>query len=89
MAEEIKKILTIEVGDGITSLKEYKKHIEALKGSLLALDKESEAYKTIATQIKAEQDKLNEVMKVGGNATNAAKDSYYALNQELVEAKKA
>lgn len=89
MAEEIKKILTIDVGDSIVSLKEYKKHIEELKGSLLALEKDSEEYKQIASEIKKEQDKLNEVMKVGNNATDVAKDSYYALNQELVETRKA
>ena len=45
MAEEVKTILTVDVGDGITSIKEYKKHIEALRGSLLALDSSSTEYK--------------------------------------------
>lgn len=89
MAEEVKTILTVDVGDGITSIKEYKKHIEALRGSLLALDSSSTEYKEIAKEIKAAQEKLNEVMRVGKNGTDVAADSYYALNEKLIKLKKA
>ena len=89
MSQEVKTVLTVDVGSGITSIKEYKKHIEDLRGSLLALDSSSEEYKEIAKEIKAEQEKLNEVMRVGKNATDVASDSYYALNEELVNARKA
>lgn len=88
MADEIKKIITIDTGQGITSLKEYKKHIDELRGSLLQLDTASEEYDATAKEIKREQDKLNEVMKVGKGYTDAADGSYNQLVQTMAELKK-
>ena len=47
MAEEVKKIITVEVGKSITSIRDFKKHIDDLRGSLLGLNEESEEYKSI------------------------------------------
>lgn len=89
MAEnEIKKVITVDLGNTSTSLKEYKKHIDDLRGSLLQLDKTSEEYDKIAKEIKTEQDKLNEVMKVGKQTTDAAEGSYNQLSQTMSELKK-
>lgn len=85
---EIKKVISVDVGNTTTSLKEYKKHIEELRGSLLQLDETSEEYAKIAQEIKNEQDKLNQVMKVGKNATDAADGSYDKLTQTMAELKK-
>ena len=83
MAEEVKKVITVEVGKSITSVRDFKKHIEDLRGALLGLNEESEEYKTIAEQIATDQAKLNEVMKVGKDNTDAASGSYNALNNQL------
>lgn len=83
MAEEVKKIITVEVGKSITSVRDFKKHIEDLRGALLGLNEESEEYKTIAEQIATDQAKLNEVMKVGKGNTDSAAGSYNELNNQL------
>lgn len=85
MATEIKKVLTIDT----TDLKEYKKHIEELRGELLVLEKGSEDYVKIEEEITRETQKLNEVLKVGKKEVTAVQGSYNALNKELVEARKA
>lgn len=85
---EIKKVITVDLGNTSTSLKEYKKHIDDLRGSLLQLDSASEEYDKISKEIKAEQDKLNEVMKVGKGITDAAEGSYNQLSQTMSELKK-
>lgn len=88
MADEIKKVISVDVGNTATTLKDYKKHIDELRGSLLQLDETSEDYAKIAQEIKNEQDKLNEVMKVGKNTTDAAEGSYNQLAQTMAELKK-
>lgn len=90
MAEhtEIKKVISVDLGNTATSLKDYKKHIDELKGSLLQLDETSEEYAKIAAEIKTEQDKLNEVMKVGKKNTDAVDGSYDKLVQTMAELKK-
>lgn len=85
---EIKKVITVDLGNTSTSLKDYKKHIDELKGSLLQLDSASEEYQKIAQEVKNEQDKLNEVMKVGKTTTDAADGSYNQLVQTMAELKK-
>ena len=85
---EIKKVITVDLGNTATLLKDYKKHIDYLRGSLLQLDSASEEYKIISKEIKAEQDKLNEVMKVGKGITDAAEGSYNQLSQTMSELKK-
>ena len=83
MAEEVKKIITVEVGKSITSIRDFKKHLDDLRGSLLGLNEESEEYKTIAEQIATDQAKLNDVMSVGKKNTDAAAGSYVDLNNQL------
>lgn len=83
MAEEVKKIISIEVGKSITSVRDFKKHIEDLRGALLALNENSDEYKQIAEEITNNQNKLNEVMAIGKKNTDAASGSYNALNNQL------
>ena len=85
---EIKKVINVDLGNTSTSLKEYKKHIDELRGSLLQLDSSSEEYAKIAQEVKDEQDKLNEVMKVGKGYTDAAEGSYNQLVQTMSDLKK-
>lgn len=70
------------------SLRSYKKEIEALKGSLLGLNKDSEEYKKIANEIQQRQSKLNEVMAVGKNHTDAIDGSLQQMRKTLSEMKK-
>lgn len=88
MADEIKKVISVDLGNTSTSLKDYKKHIDQLRGSLLQLDETSEEYAKISKEIKTEQDKLNEVMRVGKINTDAAEGSYNQLAQTMAELKK-
>ena len=83
MAEEVKKIITVEVGKSITSVRDFKKHIEDLRGALLGLNEDSEEYAQIAEQIATDQAKLNDVMKIGKTNTDAAAGSYVELNNQL------
>lgn len=85
---EIKKVITVDLGNTSTTLKDYKKHIDDLRGSLLQLDETSEEYNKIAQEIVEEQNKLNDVMKVGKQTTDAAEGSYNQLAQTMSELKK-
>lgn len=85
---EIKKVITVDLGNTSTSLKDYKKHIDDLRGSLLQLDESSEEYNKVAKEIKDEQDKLNEVMRVGKRDIDAADGSYNQLSNTMAELKK-
>jgi len=90
MAEqtEIKKTISIDLGNTTTSLKDYKKHIDELRGSLLQLDESSEEYAKICEEIKKEQDNLNKVMSVGKKDTDAAEGSYNHLVNTMAALKK-
>lgn len=70
------------------SLKDYKKEIEALKGSLLSLDKESEEYAKTVEEINNRQKKLEEVMKVTSGAAGAATNSMASMKEQLKDWKK-
>ena len=85
---EIKKTITVDLGNTATSLKEYKKHIDDLRGSLLRLDESSEEYAKVAKEIETEQNKLNDVMQVGKKNTDAAEGSYNHLTKTMSELKK-
>lgn len=67
MAENIEtKVLSVDVGGAITNIKEYKKHIEELKGTLLGLQKGTDEYNKVQVQLREEQDKLKEALKDAG-----------------------
>ena len=67
MAENIEtKVLSVDVGGAITNIKEYKKHIEELKGTLLGLQKGTDEYNKVQVQLREEQDKIKEALKDAG-----------------------
>lgn len=70
------------------SLREYKKEIESLKGSLLSLDKESDEYSKTVEEIANRQKKLEEVLNVTSSAAGAATNSMAKMKQDLKEWKK-
>ena len=78
----------VDVGDAKGNLKEYKDYIDGLKGSLLALDKGSEQYEQNAKELKAAQEKLNEVMELSKSKGDAVEGSYDNLSQTMSKLKK-
>lgn len=89
MAENIEtKVLSVDVGGAITNIKEYKKHIEELKGTLLGLEKGTEQYNAVATELVKEQQKLAEVMDVAKGKGEAVEGSYDNLSKTMSELKK-
>lgn len=81
-------VLTVDTGGAITNLKEYKQYIEDLKGTLLGLEKGTEDYKKVATELRASQEKLNEVMDVAKGRGESVKGSYDNLVATMRELKK-
>lgn len=89
MAENIEtKVLSVDVGGAITNIKEYKQHIDSLKGTLLGLEKGTEQYNAVATELVKEQQKLTEVMDVAKGKGEAVEGSYYNLSKTMSELKK-
>lgn len=89
MAENIEtKVLSVDVGGAITNIKEYKQHIDGLKGTLLGLEKGTEQYNAVATELVKEQQKLTEVMDVAKGKGEAVEGSYDNLSKTMSELKK-
>lgn len=89
MAENIEtKVLSVDVGGAITNIKEYKQHIEGLKGTLLGLEKGTEEYNDVAAELVREQQKLNEVMDVAKGKGEAVEGSYDNLSKTMSELKR-
>ena len=89
MAENIEtKVLSVDVGGAITNIKEYKQHIDGLKGTLLGLEKGTEEYNAVAKQLVKEQQKLTEVMDVAKGKGEAVEGSYDNLSKTMSELKK-
>ena len=89
MAENIEtKVLSVDVGGAITNIKEYKQHIDSLKGTLLGLEKGTEQYNAVATELVKEQQKLAEVMDVAKGKGEAVEGSYDNLSKTMSELKK-
>lgn len=89
MAENIEtKVLSVDVGGAITNIKEYKQHIDSLKGTLLGLEKGTEQYNAVANELVKEQQKLTEVMDVAKGKGEAVEGSYDNLSKTMSELKK-
>lgn len=69
------------------SLREYKKEIDSLKGSLLGLQKGSEEYATILGEVRDKEAKLKEVMSDVKQTAEVSENSMNALKQQLKEMK--
>ena len=82
-------VLEIDTGGAITNIKDFKQHIEDLKGKLLGLEKGTEEYNTVAKELQSSQQKLNEVMDVAKGKGEAVEGSYDNLVATMRELKKA
>lgn len=70
------------LGRNIDSVKELKKAITELQGSLIGLDTESQEYKDTTAKLTAAQEELTKVTQAGKTSTDAAKDSIVGMTQE-------
>ena len=85
--EEIRKIITVDTGDSNTTLKEYRQQIDNIKESMSSLDSTTEEYQSRAQELKDAQDRLNNVLKEGGDVAAHADGSYNQLEATMAELK--
>lgn len=88
MADSNTNVLTIDTGGAITNLKEFKKHLDDLKGVLLGLEKGTDDYKKVADELRVGQQKLNDVMYEARKNSEAVEGSYDALVAKMRDLKK-
>lgn len=69
------------------SLKDYKKQIDDLKGSLLNLQKGSSEYEKVLQEVRDKQNKLNEVLSDTKTAGNAAANSMAEMRESIKQMK--
>ena len=83
------KVLTIDTGNAITNVKEFKQRIEDLKGTLLGLERGTEQYNTVAKELRDNQQKLTEVMDVARGKAEGVEGSYDNLVATMRDLKTA
>lgn len=88
MATDNTKVLTVDTGDAITNLKEFKKHLDDLKGTLLGLEEGTDDYRKVAEELRSGQQKLNNVMYESKKNSAALEGSYDALVVKMRDLKK-
>lgn len=88
MAEEIKKVISIDTGKGSQSVKDLIDQVEKLRGILKTLDTTSDEYKATLDELKTAQDGLTSALKSNTQQTEAAEGSYNALSKQMRELKK-
>lgn len=89
MAENISTtVLTVDAGGAISNIKQYKAHIEELKGALLVLEKGTDKYNETAKELRDSQQKLNEVMDIAKGRGDAVEGSYDYLSQTMSKLKR-
>ena len=88
MADTSTKVLTIDTGNAITNVKEFKERIEELKGALLGLEKGTDEYNAVAKELRDSQEKLTEVMDVAKGKAEGVEGSYDNLVATMRDLKK-
>lgn len=87
MAEEIKKVITIDT-KGAESVKDLIDKVEKLRGILKTLDETSDEYKSTLGELKAAQDSLTSSLGENKAKAEAAEGSYNALANQMKVLKK-
>lgn len=82
MAEEIRKVISIEAPNGEKTIKGLRDEIKNLRDQLLNLDKDSKEYAETVEKLAQDQKELDDVMRAG-------KATFSAQKQELKELKAA
>ena len=83
MAIESQKIISINTGQAIQSVKELKNEISSLRDAWLQADEGTEEYEQTTEKLVEAQTKLNQVMSVGKSQVSAATGSYNALVNQM------
>lgn len=83
MAEEIKKIISVETDGAVRSLKDYKNELNDIRAKMLALDSASNEYKNLAQTLIERQTRLNNVMSVTKNNAGGLEGSYNSLVRKM------
>lgn len=86
--QEIKTVLSVDVGNAPKTVKELKDHIKNLQDALVRTDETSEDYKSTLNQLISSQSKLQSIMKASKSDVAAAEGSYNALNATMKELQK-
>lgn len=87
MADEIKKIITIEV-NGDQTVKGLKEEINLLRDALLNTEQGTQEYTDTLNKLIEDQKQLTSVMNAGKAEIEAAKGSYNGLVQEMAALRK-
>lgn len=77
---EIKKVITIDAGDSIQTLSDYKNRIDELKASLEQLDQTSDEYKNTVEEISNLQKQLNNTIDGSSDSIDSLGESYSNLS---------
>lgn len=88
MADLKTAVLEVNTGGAITNLKEFKAYLDELKGTLLGLEKGTDDYKKTADELRAGQQKLNEVMDIAKGRGDALEGSYDNLTSTMARLKR-
>ena len=86
--QEIKTILSVDVGNSPKSIKELKEYIKNLQDALVRTDETSEDYKGTLDKLISSQSKLQSILKASKSDVAAAEGSYNALNATMRDLQK-
>ena len=87
MAEEIKKVISIETKDSYKTVKDLKNEINGLKDALLNLTPGTKEYDAAVKKLTTAQNQLNSVMNAGKGTNSAYAGSFQSLRKEIKEAR--
>lgn len=73
---EIKKVISIDTGDSLTILRDYKIIIDELKAKLAALDESSDEYNATLDKLNKTESTLNNLMSTSKDKVEAANEAY-------------
>lgn len=89
MATEQVNAVDVNTKQAQASVASLRKEIAGLRDEMLNLAQGSDEYNKKAEEVQTIQDKINSVMRIGKKDVVAVEGSYYALNAQLVELRKA
>lgn len=78
MAEDIKKVVKVEVGDSQVTIKSLRQEMSELRDTILNTKEGTQQYEDAVAKLQANQQRLNDVMKL---SKPAAKDGANALKE--------
>lgn len=87
MAEEIKKVISIETKGSYKTVKDLKNEINGLKDALLNLTPGTKEYDAAVKKLTTAQNQLNSVMNAGKGTNSAYAGSFQSLRKEIKEAR--